>query len=430
MSKDTNINLRNKSVYQVFTRQHSKTQDFKGIIKDLDRIKDMGFDIVYLLPFHPIGKVVRKGEVGSPYSIINYYEIDPLHGSLDDFKLLKEEISKRDMQLMMDIVFNHTSRDSDILKTHPEWFYKNEKGEFANRVGDWSDITDLDFNNKEVWNYLIGVLKYWAKYVDGFRCDVAPLVPLKFWEEAKKEVYKVNKSILWLTESVEPGFIKYIRDLGYDAFSDSEMYQVFDVCYDYDIFKTMDDFLNGSKPLSNWLYHLNLQETIYPKNYVKLRSFENHDQDRIAKKAKDEKQLIHLTAMQFFIKGMPMVYAGQEHKIKKRPDLFEHDLVKWDEKESIEGLIKTLNKLKKDQIMSKGIYNLEDHENAIFSYQLNDTYRLGLFNLDNKKSFNTKLKDGKYINLLNNEEIIVKNNQIDNLDYPIIIETKTTNLIK
>ncbi|HHW79940.1 MAG TPA: alpha-amylase [Acholeplasmataceae bacterium] len=424
MALNTNINLRNLSVYQVFTRQHSQTQDFKGIIKDLDRIKAMGFDIIYLLPFHPIGKVARKGNVGSPYSIINYYEIDPLHGNLDDFINLKNEISKRNMKLMIDIVFNHTSRDSDLLKNNPELFYKNDKGEFANRIGDWSDITDLDFTNKEVWDYLINVLKYWSKYVDGFRCDVAPLVPLTFWEKAKNEVSKVNNNLIWLTESVEPGFIKYIRDMGYDAFSDSEMYQVFDVCYDYDIFKAMDDYLYNKKPLSNWLYHLNLQETIYPKNYVKLRSFENHDQDRIAHKASSEKQVIHLTAMQFFIKGMPMVYAGQEHLIKKRPDLFENDLIKWNNDKSIEQLITKLNEIKKAPIMSAGIYNLEDDENAIFSYTYKDTYLLGLFNLDNKSEIKTNLKDGTYINLLNNKEVIVEENLIKDFDYPIIIQTK------
>lgn len=424
MAKNTNIKLRNLSVYQVFTRQHSKTQDFKGIIEDLDRIKAMGFDIIYLLPFHPIGEVARKGSVGSPYSIANYFEIDPLHGTLDDFKLLKEEIAKRDMSLMIDIVFNHTSRDSDLLKGKPEWFYKNANGDFANRVGDWSDITDLDFNKREVWHYLIDVLKYWAQYVDGFRCDVAPLVPLKFWEEAKEAVNKVNENIIWLTESVEPGFIKYIRDLGYDAFSDSEMYQVFDVCYDYDIFKAMDEYLNGTKPLSNWLYHLELQETIYPKNYVKLRSFENHDQERIASKVKTMDQLIHLTAMQFFIKGMPMVYAGQEHIDKNRPDLFEHDFVNWNTDLSIEPLITKLNHLKKAPIMSEGIYNLESRNDAIFSYKLKDDYLLGVFNLDSASELKVPLKDGVYTNELNGESIEVNKGLIKNLYYPIVIKSK------
>ena len=427
MAKNTNINLRNKSIYQVFVRQYSEEQTFKALTKDLDRIKAMGFDVVYLLPFHPIGEVARKGSVGSPYSIKDYYAIDSLHGDLDDFITLRNEINKRGMELMIDIVFNHTSRDSKLLKEKPDWFYKNEKGEFANRVGDWSDITDLNFEVREVWDYLIDVLKYWAKYVDGFRCDVAPLLPIEFWIEARKAVDEVNSNILWLTESVELGFIKYIRDIGFDASSDSMMYEAFDVCYDYDIFGYMDDYLYEKEPLKHWLRAIIEQESIYPKNYVKLRSFENHDQERIAKKAKDQKQLIHLTAMQFFIKGMPMVYNGQEHLIKHRPDLFEHDLIKWDSSNSIEHIITKLNKIKKDEIMSKGIFNLENKEEAVFSYQLNNKYRLGIFNLNNTNKLNIKLKDGTYLNSYNNEEVVVNNGQINNLDNPIIIDTLVTN---
>lgn len=426
MAKNTNNNLKNMSVYQVFTRQHSKTQDFKGIIKDLDRIKDLGFDIVYLLPFHPIGEVARKGSVGSPYSIVNYYEIDPLHGTLDDFILLSEEIRKRNMKLMIDIVFNHTSRDSFLLKNKPEWFYKNEKGEFANRIGDWSDITDFDFTNQDLWDYLIDVLKYWAKHVDGFRCDVAPLVPLKFWEVARSSVNSVNPDLIWLTESVEPGFIKYIRSIGFEAFSDSEMYQVYDVTYDYDIFKYMDEYLRGEGLLSRWLEEIIRQDTTYPGNYVKLRSFENHDQDRIAYKARDDYQTTQLQAMQFFIKGMPMVYAGGEHLVKERPTLFEHDLVPWNESNSIEPLIKRLNEIKKDELFSLGNFELENKEKAIFSYWLKDDYLLGVFNLENDDELKVPLKDGKYINLITNKEVAVKNGKVLITD-PIIIKTKLVN---
>lgn len=429
MALNTNINLRNKSIYQVFVRQHSKTGDFKGLLTDLDRIKNMGFDIVYLLPFHPIGKISRKGSIGSPYSIVNYYEIDENIGNLEDLILLKKEVNKRGMDLMMDIVFNHTSRDSYLVKHKPEWFYKNENGLFANRVGDWSDITDLDLNNLEVREYLIDVLKYWAKYVDGFRCDVAPLLPIDFWSDARLQVNKVNENILWLTESVELSFIKYIRDLGFDASSDSQMYDVFDVCYDYDIFKYMDNYLDGSMPLNRWLTKIIEQESIYPKNYVKLRSFENHDQARIASKAKNKNQLINLTAMQFFIKGMPMIYAGQEHQIKHRPDLFETDLIMWDEKNSIEDYIKTLNEIKKDLVFKDGIFNLEHQNEAVFSYLKDHTFMLGIFNLENSKSIKVPLKDGQYLNLINNDMINIKNNLISDYLEPIIIKTEVINKI-
>ncbi|VEU81125.1 alpha-amylase family glycosyl hydrolase [Haploplasma axanthum] len=428
MAKQTKYELRNKSIYQVFIRQHSKTQDFKGVIKDLDRIKSMGFDIVYLLPFHPIGKVARKGSVGSPYSIMDYYAIDSLHGTLDDFLQLKMEVNKRGMLLMMDIVFNHTSRDSKLVKEHPKWFYKNEKGEFANRVGDWSDITDFDFSNKKLWKYLIDVLKYWSTKVDGFRCDVAPLIPIDFWIEARMEVDKLNSNLIWLTESVELGFIKYIRDLGFDASSDSMMYDAFDICYDYDIFKFMDGFLEGKNSLSRWLEEIIKQEMIYPKNYIKARSFENHDQERIASKVKSKNQLVNLVAMQFFLRGVPFIYAGGEYLNDKRPNLFENDLINWNKENSIESLIKKLNELNKEEILSTGVFDLVCKDFAMFSYKKNDRYLLGVFNLEDKLEVRTPLKDGTYLNLLNNKEVNIKNSIINDLKYPIIIDTRMINL--
>src|SRR5690554_6508293 len=205
MAKQSDINLRSKVFYQVFPRQHSKKQNFMGIVEDLDRIKSLGVDVIYLLPIHPIGQLQRKGLKGSPYSIVDYYKIDESLGTLDDLKHLINEIHKRDMKVMMDIVINHTSRDSVLTQKHPEWFYKKADGSFANRVGDWSDITDLKYDLDEVRNYFIDVLIYWAQYVDGYRCDVAPLLPIDFWIEARKQVDQINPNHIWLTESVHPG---------------------------------------------------------------------------------------------------------------------------------------------------------------------------------------------------------------------------------
>lgn len=425
MAKNTDIKLRNQIVYQVFVRQHSKTGDFQGLIDDLDRIKSLGVDIVYLLPFHKIGQKDRKGSKGSPYSIYDYYSIDPDYGTLDDFIKLKEEIHKRDMKLMIDIVFNHTSRDSILTQTHPEWFYRNPDGTFKNRVGDWSDITDLDFNNRDVWEYLITVLKYWAQYVDGFRCDVAPLLPIDFWIEAREKVSIINPDLIWLTESVELGFIKYLRDIGFDACTDSQMYEAFDVCYDYDIYSFMNGYLNHSNSLERYLYEIWRQEAVYPKNYVKLRSFENHDQERLASKTKDENQLIHMTALQFFLRGMPMIYAGQEHKISKRPDLFEIDPIQWNKEKSIEPLIQKLAQIKKDPLFINGIFEVvKSKDIAVLSYKNDKETMYGIFNLENINEIDLNIKDGSYLNLINDENIEVRNQKIKLNQNPIIFKVK------
>ena len=425
MAKHTNISLRSYTFYQVFPRQYSKKANFEGVMDDLDRIKSMGVDMLYFLPIHPIGIKDRKGTHGSPYSIIDYYAIHEDLGTLDDFKKLVQKAHDLDMKVMIDIVFNHTSRDSKLVFDKPEWFYKNEKGGFANRIGDWSDITDLDFKHRDVWTYLIDVLVYWAHIVDGFRCDVAPLLPIDFWIEARKKVDQVNPSLVWLTESVEYGFIKYLRDLGYDCSSDSQMYEAFDICYDYDIYHHMNAYLKDGKELSKWLDEIERQEVIYPKNYIKLRSFENHDQQRLRSKVRDHNHFIHMIALQFFLKGPAFIYNGQEHAISQYPSLFEKELIPWNQDQSIEPFIAQLAQLKKQAAFVHGNFNIHHKKDvAVMSYTYQDSFICGIFNLEHKNEVSVPLKDGIYDNYLSSDKIHVKNGKMSLRCTPIIIITK------
>ena len=151
MSRNTSKDLRKLFFYQVFIRNHTKSGTFNEFVNDLDRIKNLGVDVVYLLPIHEIGIKNKKGDLGCPYSIKDYRSINHEYGTLDDFSNLVMETHKRGMKLMIDVVFNHTSYDSVLLEEHPEYFYKKD-GEFANRVGDWWDITDLDYTvSKDLW---------------------------------------------------------------------------------------------------------------------------------------------------------------------------------------------------------------------------------------------------------------------------------------
>ena len=183
---------------------------------------------------------------------------------------------------IIDVVYNHTSPDSWLALNHPEWFYHRPDGSFGNHIGDWTDVIDLDYSHPELWDYQIETLKYWAGMVDGFRCDVAPLVPLDFWLRAREEVEKVRPGCLWLAESVEPLFISFTRANGIPTCSDSEMYRAFDICYDYDVFPCFKEYLDGTVPLSQYAQAVTRQEYTYPDNYVKLRFLENHDNPRAA----------------------------------------------------------------------------------------------------------------------------------------------------
>jgi glycosidase len=207
MAADTDRNLRNQVMYSVFVRQYSKEGTFDKVKEDIPRIRSLGTDIVWLMPIHPIGEVNRKGTLGSPYAIRDYRAVNPEYGTMEDFRALVDEIHANGMKCIIDVVYNHTSPDSVLSKEHPEWFYHKPDGSFGNRIGDWTDIIDLDYSKKELWAYQIDTLKMWAETVDGFRCDVAPLVPLEFWLQARRAVAEVRPGAIWLSETVEPPFI-------------------------------------------------------------------------------------------------------------------------------------------------------------------------------------------------------------------------------
>ena len=425
MAKQTNLDIRNMTFYQVFPRNHSKQQNFQGVIDDLERIKGLGVDVLYLLPIHPIGEKARKGLKGSPYAIKDYYGINSEYGNLNDFEILVSKAHDLGLKVMIDIVINHTSRDSILTKEHPDWFYHNEKGDFANRVGDWSDITDLDYNKTEVWSYLTEMLIYWAQKVDGFRCDVAPLIPLDFWSQARNKIDLIKLEFIWLTESVHPEFIKYLRDMGFECHSDSEMYQVFDVCYDYDIFDSMDQYLKDPSLLDNWIENIRRQETTYPSNYIKLRSFENHDQKRLRSKTRDETHFKEMLSLEFFLKGAAFIYGGMEHQATHEPTLFDDDLIQWNKTKTVEPLIQTLAKIKKDPLLKNGRFDIVNIDGVVeIKHQDDHSLLYGVFNLENKFLLNTELKDGTYKNLINDEEIKVKNKEIILGATPIIIKVE------
>ena len=304
MAKNTDIRYRNQLLYSVFVRDYGKNGTFKDVEEDLDRIKSLGTDIIWFMPIHPIGKVGRKGSIGSPYAISDYRAVNPDFGTIEDFIRLTEEIHKRGMKCIIDVVYNHTSPDSVLSVEHPEWFYRDENGKPKAKVEEWWDIVDLDYGNPGLWDYLIESLCYWAQYVDGFRCDVASFIPLDFWKRARAAVEEVRPGAFWLAESVDTGFVQRIRSDGEYCLSDSELYQAFDACYDYDIYSGLASYLLGKGPLEKYLDRLNLQECIYPENYVKLHFTENHDRIRTAAMVPALRSRRQLLAFTTFFKGV------------------------------------------------------------------------------------------------------------------------------
>ena len=228
MAKETNAALQKQVIYSVYVRNHTPEGTFAAVAGDLDRIRALGTDIIWFMPIHPIGVLGKKGTLGCPYANRDYRSVNPEYGTLDDFKALVGEIHARGMKCMIDVVYNHTSPDSVLYNEHPEFFYHNAAGKPGNKMGDWADVIDLDYNNRALWQYLTDTLVMWAKIVDGFRCDVASFVPVEFWRQTRDEVETIRPGCIWLAESVHGAHVLAMRRMGAYCATDTEVQSVFD----------------------------------------------------------------------------------------------------------------------------------------------------------------------------------------------------------
>ncbi len=354
------------AIYQLFLRNFTPEGTFAAAIPRLEGIAAFGFDWICLTPIHPIGSVGRKGSLGSPYAISDYRAIDPALGRIDDFRAFLEEAHGLGLKVMIDIVYNHSSPDSVLARTRPEWFLKAGTGPLAGaapraaeqggipwgathdhnraagalgrKCADWSDVVDFDYGSSpELWMELMSILAGWREEgVDGFRCDVASLVPVDFWKQARQRVNQYDPGarrekypLLWLAESVHPEFLKKMRDSGYGAWSEPELHSVFDLSYDYDGWERLEKVWSGERGASLYLEYLYAQETLYPKTARKIRFLENHDQIRAAARFGSRRALEAWTVLYQLIPGIPFSYMGQEYALGHKPELFEKDPVDW-----------------------------------------------------------------------------------------------------
>ena len=315
--------LRSTSIYQVFPRNFSPSGSLDTAAEALPEVAELGFDFVYLSPFHPIGLARRKGSLGSPYAIADYRAVDPLLGGEPALRRFVDRAHAFGLGVIMDVVYNHTSPDSILAATRPEWFWKGSDGLPSARVADWSDVVDLDYSYRELWDYQIETLELWALFgADGFRCDVASLVPVEFWVEARRRVSAI-KRVLWLAESVHKEFMVELRRRGMYAASDPELHAAFDLSYDYDGRQELEEAWAGGASLDQYLRMLRLQEALYPEAAVKLRFLENHDQPRAAWRFGTGARLRNWTIFAMLLPGAFLAYMGEELALSERIGLFD-----------------------------------------------------------------------------------------------------------
>lgn len=423
--------LKNSIIYQVFVRNYTKEGTFKALEKHLDDISKLKVDILYLLPINEIGIINRKGDLGSPYSIKDYYKINPELGDIDSFKHLINETHKRNMKIMIDIVFNHTSRDSWILNNHPEWMYHNDKGEFANKAGDWSDVYDLDTSNPELIKYLVDVIDYYSSLgIDGYRFDVASLISSKFYKELKLILDKKYPDTILLGESTHSSFIKYCRDNNFNSLSDEELYSLgFDLLYNYNSIEALQNYILNQDitSLIEYKVETNLENISNNKNALRIRGLENHDQIRIINYNKLNSSFFKtLLAFPAFLKGPLFIYNGLESKSNHKLDLFTKDLLSKEiDNDWYNYLLKIINFKKessnlklltstplidnKSSLIIKNIYEDKKESYGLFNFSSNDELEI-TFLKDNYNHY--FIEDGTYIDYLSNKEILIKDHKI------------------
>lgn len=284
-------------IYQIWERAYSQKGDFDSITADLDRIKGLGVDVLWLMPVNPIGQAKKKGTIGSPYAVRDYYGVNPDYGTSADLKRLVAEAHKRGLKVIIDVVLNHTAWDNKLITEHPEFYKKNEKGEIVPPVPDWADVAGLDYSNKELRSYIIEMLKSWIRDydIDGFRCDVAMMIPTDLWDEARAEVDKVRMETIWLAEAEKPELLV----------------NAFDVDYAWNMHSTLTEVIQGARPASALRKVWEDQIKEFPAGAIRLRFSDNHDERRAIARF-GEKGALAAQALMFTLDGVPLVYNGME----------------------------------------------------------------------------------------------------------------------
>lgn len=423
MAKHTSPELRKLNIYKLFIRNFTEMGTINAIHSELDRIKHLGTDVICFLPFYPTGQKQRKGSLGSPYAVKDHREVDPELGTIEDFKRLVIEIHKREMKVMIQVVLNHTSPDSPLMDDHPEWYYKKPDGSLGNRFGDWKDIVDLDYQNLDLWVYQIGMLREWAKIVDGFHCNFAPLLPLKFWRLARREIKKIKPHFIWMAEGIENKFIRELRSLQIVAYSDAELFQEFDITDEYDVYDDFMYYLAGEIPLSQYIHVLNMQEISFPSNYVKAQFLENHDKERIPIYLEDIDNLIQWTAFKHLQKGANILNNGQEVASNKRLSLIDKDPINWQTGINLSMFIARVSAIEKTHIPTVNVYyHLEaydDLDTVVMYYTDAVEKRIGVFNLKHHDGqVPVNVPDGEYENLITQSTLKIEDGKINIKDTP------------
>ena len=320
----------NAIIYEANIRQYSPEGTFNAFAKDIPKLKKLGVKVLWLMPIHEIGMKNRKAKgdvsieaitdtvekkkyLGSHYSIKDYRSLNANYGTKEDFQKLVNEAHKNGIYVIIDWVANHTSWDHDWITQHPDYYTRDKAGKMIAPF-DWTDVAELDFNNKNLRKAMLDDMKYWLTEfnIDGFRCDVAGEVPTDFWDNATTELNKI-KPVFMLAEAEK-------ADL---------MVKAFDMQYGWEAHHVLNGIAQGKKTVKDWDNYVVKIDSVFQKDDIFMNFTSNHDENSWNgteyERMGDAVEVF--AAMTFAIPGMPLIYNGQEYDLNKRLRFFEKDTI-------------------------------------------------------------------------------------------------------
>lgn len=300
-------------IYCAYPRAFSAEGTLAGVAGRVREIRALGADILWLLPIHPIGEASRKGSLGSPYAIRDYLGINPGYGDASNLKRLVEEAHAAGLKVILDCVLNHGAPDHLQAAGHPDWFARDARGRPTRRVRDWSDVVDWNFAASGLAEHLMEVVAYWVRQfdVDGYRCDVAGMVPGWFWQQASAELSRIKPDHFLLAEWDDPA----IHRVGFHA------------SYDWQLYRAMRQVTRGPRAAADLARLVARRFHDFPEGAIPMRFVENHDEPRAGHRLGSAARAATLFAA--LSGGAFLVYNGQEIGARHRPSLFDRDPITW-----------------------------------------------------------------------------------------------------
>lgn len=398
---------KNANIYEVNIRQYTEEGTIQAFQKHLPRLKEMGVDILWLMPVFPVGELNRKGSLGSYYAVKDYKDINEEFGDIQDLKNLVKEAHKLGMFVILDWVANHSAWDNPWSTTNPEWYQRDDSGNFVSPF-DWTDVIAFDYGVPAMRDSMIDALKFWITEadIDGYRCDVAGMVPTDFWDRARDEMNSIKPVFMLAEDEDNPDLLR----------------KGFDMNYGWKLHHIMNDIAKGKKNANDIWGYFAWNDTVFQPSHYRMYFTSNHDENSwngtVKERMGDAGEA--MTILSYTVPGMGLIYSGQEAGLDKRLRFFEKDTINWDNLENA-ALYRKLNNLKRT---NKALWNgeaggsmtrLGDGSNQfVFAFvrEKDDNKVVSIINLsDQQQEFNFDSNiDGTYTDMATGKEIKLDGN--------------------